>query len=110
MNILLIKMDEEECVLEFYVKLLLVGDSGVGKTSILNRYTNNTFSNSVQSTIGVDFSFNSISVDSQTIKTQIWDLGGREIYRNIITSYYRGAHGIIIVYDIIVFIIKQNWK
>lgn len=81
-------------------KILLIGDSNVGKSCVLNRYTDDVFVDNYCSTIGVDFKIKTIEVNSKIIKLQIWDTAGQERFRVITSAYYRGAHGIIIVYDV----------
>jgi len=81
-------------------KFLLIGVSGVGKSCLLLRFADDTYTDSYISTIGVDFKIRTIDLDAKTIKLQIWDTAGQERFRTITSSYYRGAHGIIIVYDI----------
>ncbi|KAG1446124.1 hypothetical protein G6F56_009674 [Rhizopus delemar] len=80
--------------------IVLIGDSGVGKTNLLGRFTRNEFNLESKSTIGVEFATRSIQVDSKTIKAQIWDTAGQERYRAITSAYYRGAVGALLCYDI----------
>ena len=82
------------------VTVVLIGDSGVGKSNLLSRFTRNEFNLESKSTIGVEFATRSIQVDSKTIKAQIWDTAGQERYRAITSAYYRDAVGAILVYDI----------
>lgn len=81
-------------------KILLVGDSGVGKSSLLLRFTDDMFQETFISTIGVDFKIRNVKIQDKVVKMQIWDTAGQERFRTITSSYYRGAHGIIVVYDI----------
>jgi len=80
--------------------LVLIGDSGVGKSCLLLRFADDKWTDSYISTIGVDFKIRTIELDGKTIKLQIWDTAGQERFRTISSTYYRGAHGIIVVYDV----------
>jgi Ras-related protein Rab-1A len=84
----------------YFFKLLLIGDSGVGKSCLLLRFADDNYTESFISTIGVDFKVRTIELDSSVIKLQIWDTAGQERFRTVTSSYYRGAHGIIVVYDV----------
>lgn len=81
-------------------KLLLVGDSGVGKSSMITRFTDDSFSESYLTTIGVDYKIRMILVNDKNVKLQIWDTAGQERFRTITSTYYRGSNGIFVVFDI----------
>ncbi|KAI1791560.1 GTP-binding protein ypt1 [Ganoderma leucocontextum] len=85
---------------DYLFKLLLIGDSGVGKSCLLLRFAEDSFTDSYLSTIGVDFKIRTIQLEGKTVKLQIWDTAGQERFRTIAAAYYRGAHGIIMVYDV----------
>ena len=82
------------------LKLLLIGDSNVGKTSLLLRYLDNTFSDKYITTIGVEFKSKDITLNNNTYKIHIWDTAGQERYKSITRNFYKHAEGIIFVYDI----------
>ncbi|XP_078392269.1 ras-related protein Rab-11A-like [Cetorhinus maximus] len=84
----------------FVFKVVLIGESGVGKSNLLSRFTRNEFNHDSRTTIGVEFSTRSVIVEGVTVKTQIWDTAGLERYRAITSAYYRGAVGALLVYDI----------
>ena len=85
---------------DYLFKILIIGDSGVGKTALLLRYTEGVFNPEFHSTIGVDFKINTVDIDGKLVKMQLWDTAGQDRFRNIVASYYRGAHGVILVYDV----------
>ncbi|KAF8402995.1 hypothetical protein HHK36_011089 [Tetracentron sinense] len=91
------KVDHEY---DYLFKIVLIGDSGVGKSNILSRFTRNEFCLESKSTIGVEFATRTLQVDGKTVKAQIWDTAGQERYRAITSAYYRGAVGAFLVYDI----------
>ena len=82
------------------LKILLIGDSGAGKSSILQRFSDDCFAATFITTIGVDFRIKTIDIRGERIKLQIWDTAGQERFHSITRSYYRGAAGIMLVYDI----------
>jgi small GTP-binding protein len=93
---------------DYLFKVVLIGDSGVGKSNLLSRFTRNEFNLESKSTIGVEFATRSIQVGGKVIKAQIWDTAGQERYRAITSAYYRGAVGALLVYDIAKHITYEN--
>ncbi|TMW95012.1 hypothetical protein EJD97_009484 [Solanum chilense] len=91
------RADEEY---DYLFKIVLIGDSGVGKSNLLSRFTRNEFCLESKSTIGVEFATRTLKVEGRTIKSQIWDTAGQERYRAITSAYYRGALGALLVYDV----------
>ena len=85
---------------DFTFKILIIGESAVGKTAILKRYCDDEFHEEMISTIGVDFKSKIVTYENKTIKLQLWDTAGQERFRNITSSYYRGTQGCLIVYDV----------
>jgi len=84
---------------DMLIKLLLIGDSRVGKSCLLLRFADNDFMSMV-ATIGIDFKIRTVEMDGKRVKLQIWDTAGQERFRTITTAYYRGAMGILLVYDV----------
>ena len=85
---------------EFIFKVLLLGNSNVGKSSLFLRFVDDVWNDTFVPTIGVDFKIKTLEIDSKKVKMQIWDTAGQERFKNIISSYYRGAHGILLLYDV----------
>ncbi len=85
---------------DYLIKLLIVGDGGVGKSHLLLRFSDDAFNTSFFPTIGIDFKIRTVEIDNKRCKLQIWDTAGAERFRSITTAYYRGAMGILLVYDI----------
>jgi Ras-related protein Rab-1A len=85
---------------DYLFKILIIGDSGVGKSCLMTRFSDEVFESNYISTIGVDFKIKTIDVEDKVIKLQVWDTSGQERFRSITSSYYRGAHGIMITFDV----------
>jgi Ras-related protein Rab-1A len=85
---------------DYLFKILLIGDSGVGKSSLLLRFVDDLYYDTYISTIGVDFKIKTLPVENKIIKFQLWDTAGQERFRTITSSYYRGAHGMLIIFDL----------
>ncbi|XP_028984144.1 RAB11a, member RAS oncogene family, like [Betta splendens] len=101
-------MSNREDEYDYLFKVVLIGDSGVGKSNLLSRFTRNEFNLESKSTIGVEFATRSIQVEGKTVKAQIWDTAGQERYRAITSAYYRGAVGALLVYDIAKHLTYEN--
>ncbi|KAH0571805.1 Rab1a [Spironucleus salmonicida] len=86
--------------MDYVFKTLIIGDSAAGKSSLLLRYADNTFNPIFHSTIGVDYRIKTVNFQNLTIKLQLWDTAGQEKFENIVQSYYRGAHGVLLVFDL----------
>ncbi|CAN8265777.1 unnamed protein product [Cochlearia groenlandica] len=86
--------------IDYVFKVVLIGDSSVGKSQLLARFSRNEFSIESKATIGVEFQTRTLAIDNKTIKAQIWDTAGQERYRAVTSAYYRGAVGAMLVYDI----------
>ncbi|XP_028809700.1 ras-related protein Rab-19-like isoform X2 [Denticeps clupeoides] len=85
---------------DFLFKIILIGDSNVGKTCMVQRFKTGVFSERQQNTIGVDFTVRTLNIQGKKVKMQVWDTAGQERFRTITQSYYRSAHGAMIAYDI----------
>jgi Ras-related protein Rab-1A len=85
---------------DFLFKILLVGNSSVGKSSLFLRFVDDIWNETFVPTIGVDFKIKTIEVEKKNVKLQIWDTAGEERFRTIISSYYKGAHGILLMFDV----------
>jgi small GTP-binding protein len=93
-------MFQSEQEYDYLFKIVLIGDSGVGKSNILSRFTRNEFNLESKATIGVEFAQKTINIEGKIVKAQIWDTAGQERYRAITSAYYRGAVGALLVYDV----------
>ena len=111
-----IKIDENVSYYEkeyYKLKLIILGDSGVGKTNIIQRYISDTFNTETRATVGVEFFVKNYRVNNDIIKLEIWDTAGQERYKSITSAYYKGSRGALIVYDItrtITFEDIEKWK
>ena len=97
---------------DYLFKMVLVGNSSVGKTCLFLQYSDSVFNESFMPTIGVDFRIKTLELDNSFIKMQIWDTAGQERFKTITSSYYKGAHGLILVFDLTdrqSFLDLDNW-
>lgn len=90
-------MEEEQ---EYLFKIVVIGDSAVGKSNLLSRFARDEFDHNSKATIGVEFQTQVVEIDGKEIKAQVWDTAGQERFRAVTSAYYRGAVGALIVYDI----------
>lgn len=93
-------MEDRKDEYDIMIKALLIGDSTVGKTSIIGKYLDKNFSDKTKNTVGIDFKNIKLKIDEENIYLQLWDTAGQEKYRSMTTSYYRGVNIIIIVFDV----------
>lgn len=93
-------MEKSRSSYQYLYKLLLIGDAGVGKSCLLRRFADSKYDECLTSTIGVDFKIRTVCLGGEKVKLQIWDSAGQERYRTIASAYYRGAHGVGIVFDV----------
>eukprot|EP01088_Endostelium_zonatum_P002714 TRINITY_DN1343_c0_g1_i1.p1 TRINITY_DN1343_c0_g1~~TRINITY_DN1343_c0_g1_i1.p1 ORF type:complete len:221 (+),score=58.44 TRINITY_DN1343_c0_g1_i1:62-724(+) len=91
---------EKTAEYDYLFKILLLGCQNVGKSSLLARFADDEFTDNYKTTVGVDFKIRTIDIDGKTIKLQLWDTAGQDRFKAVTNSYFRGAHGVIIVYDI----------
>ncbi|GMI06998.1 hypothetical protein TrLO_g13206 [Triparma laevis f. longispina] len=85
---------------DYLFKILMIGDAGVGKSSLLLRFTDETFDDHIQSTIGVDFKVKHTTINDKRVKLTVWDTAGQERFRTLTSSYYRGAQAVLLSYDV----------
>eukprot|EP01018_Ginkgo_biloba_P014244 Gb_03447 [translate_table: standard] len=95
-----LRYGDQDQKIDYVFKVVIIGDSAVGKSQLLSRFSRNEFSLESRATIGVEFQTRTIFIENRMIKAQIWDTAGQERYRAITSAYYRGALGALIVYDI----------
>lgn len=93
-------MDNKETEFDMIFKVLIIGDSGVGKSNLLLRFIKNEYSEHLKSTVGAEFSSKLMTVDQVVVKVQIWDTAGQERYRSMTDIYYKGAKGVLIIFDL----------
>ena len=85
---------------DYKIKIIIVGDSGVGKTNLITRFASDKFDKNSRATIGVEFLYKTLKINKEIFKIEIWDTAGQERYKSIASAYYKGARGAIVVYDI----------
>lgn len=100
MSYTITKIDLDSDYYNHLFRLIIIGDSGVGKTNIITRYAKNEFRLNLKATIGVEFCTKIMDIDGNIIKIQLWDTAGQERYRSLTSTYYKSSHGILVAYDI----------
>lgn len=85
---------------DYMFKVIVIGDSGVGKTNLILRFSDKNFNSNYVATIGVDFKIKTINIGDKRVRLQLWDTAGQERFRTITETYYKGAHGIVLTYSI----------
>ena len=98
-DIVIEEVSSAEVKEDFKIKIVVVGDSGVGKTNLIRRFINNEFSENLKATIGVEFMSKTYRINKHLFKIEIWDTAGQERYKSITAVYYKGAKGALVVYD-----------
>ena len=99
-KIIINEVDSPEAKEDLKVKIVVIGDSGVGKTNLIKRFITNTFDQRTKSTVGVEFITKTYKIKDNYFKVEIWDTAGQERYKSITSVYYKGAKGALVVYDI----------
>ena len=92
-------VDSSDVIEDYKLKIVIVGDSGVGKSNLLKRFTSNEFNENSKATVGVEFLSKSYKINDKIFKIEMWDTAGQERYKSITSAYYKGAKGALIVYD-----------
>lgn len=100
MNSKALKYSKKQTNYDYIAKFIIIGDSGVGKTNILTRFCEDVFNQTHVATIGVDFNVRTIQIDDKKLKIQLWDTAGQQRFKTITETYYKGAAGIVLVYDV----------
>ena len=96
----LIEVDDEQNNVRDLLKIVFMGDSGVGKTNIMSRFNSDTFSSNSKPTIGMDFATKTVQIKNRIVRLQLWDTAGQERYLTFTSAYFKDAHGVILVYDV----------
>ena len=98
-EIIIEEVESGQSLEDYKLKIVIVGDSGVGKSNLIKRFTSNEFNENTKATVGVEFYSKSYKINDKVFKIEMWDTAGQERYKSITTAYYRGAKGALLVYD-----------